>query len=48
MDAGNKLTNKKLKAILGKEIAKPAIIADGRGLSIQVSQNWSILINEEL
>nr|WP_282559363.1 MULTISPECIES: Arm DNA-binding domain-containing protein [Providencia] len=38
----NKLTDKKLKNIHGKEISKPVMIADGRGLSILVSKKGSI------
>ncbi|WP_336192932.1 tyrosine-type recombinase/integrase [Providencia stuartii] len=38
----NKLTDKKLKAIHGKEIVKPIMIADGRGLSILVSKKGGI------
>ncbi|EJD6378151.1 MULTISPECIES: Arm DNA-binding domain-containing protein [Providencia] len=38
----NKLTDKKLKNIHGKEISKLVMIADGRGLSILVSKKGSI------
>lgn len=47
----NKLTDKKIKAIHGKEIDKPIMIADGRGLSILVSKkgavSWSFSYRSE-
>ena len=47
----NKLTGKKIKAIHGKEIDKPIMITDGRGLSILVSKkgevSWSFSYRSE-
>ncbi|EAM9431173.1 DUF4102 domain-containing protein, partial [Salmonella enterica] len=42
MAAENKLSDKRIKALLSKPQDKQQVISDGRGLSIRVSKNGAV------
>ncbi|MCZ5569922.1 Arm DNA-binding domain-containing protein, partial [Escherichia coli] len=42
MAGTNKLSDKKLKALLGSEREAPIMIADGEGLSVKVSKQGNV------